>query len=141
MVNCKNQLVPTAIWLLLSFVSAGRTPTVRVPVRLVSVPTLVASPDGKYVAGLSAADFRLTDAGRVGPIHVDADPLPITVIAVVQTSEDVREYLPFVARVGNLLGNAVAGANGRAALITYSDDVSVMKGLDGGNLSAAFKKI
>jgi len=93
-------------------------------VRLVSVPILVASKDGKYLAGLSAADFRLSDEGRRQTIKVDVDPLPICVVVAVQVSEDVREYLPFVQRVGNLLANAVPGANGNAALISYSDEIS-----------------
>jgi hypothetical protein len=98
-------------------------------VRLVSVAILVASKDGKYLAGLSAADFRLSDEGRRQTIKVDVDPLPICVVVAVQVSEDVREYLPFVQRVGNLLANAVPGANGNAALITYSDEISVVRGL------------
>ena len=34
-----------------------QTPSIRVPVRLVSIPTLVASQDGKYIAGLTASIF------------------------------------------------------------------------------------
>lgn len=125
----ENCLVWSMILLMSSFPAAAQMPTIRVPVRLVSVPILVASKDGKYLAGLSAADFRLSDEGRRQTIKVDVDPLPICVVVAVQVSEDVREYLPFVQRVGNLLANAVPGANGNAALITYSDEISVVRGL------------
>jgi hypothetical protein len=77
----------------------------------------------------------------VQPIHVDVDPLPIEAVVAVQTSEDMWDYLPFMARGGSLLGNALAGANVRAALNTYSDGVSVVKGFGDGDFSAAFKKI
>jgi hypothetical protein len=107
--------------------AAQRTPTIRVPVRLVSVPTLVASTQGRYISGLAASDFRLTDNGRPQGFTLDTDSLPVSVAVAVQVDQDVRGYLPFIANVGNLVDNSLAAATGEAALIEYNDEVSVAK--------------
>lgn len=106
---------------------AQQPPTIRVPVRLVSVPTLVASKDGKYIPGLSAADFRLTDNDHAQKISVDVSSVPISLVVVLQTNQAVRDYLTFIQNTGALLDDSLAAATGQAALITYSDDVTLAK--------------
>src|SRR5689334_7638200 len=84
---------------------AQQPSTIRVPVRLVSVPTLVASKDGKYIPGLSADDFRVTDNDRPQAITLDLATLPISLVVAVQADQDVRAYLGFIAKTGTLLDN------------------------------------
>src|SRR5690348_11142097 len=81
---------------------AQQPPTIRVPVRLVSVPTLVVSKDGKYIPGLSVDDFRVTDNNRPQTITMDLVTLPISLVVAVQADQDVRAYLGFIARTGAL---------------------------------------
>ena len=69
-------------------------PTIRVPVRLVNVPTLVFGADGRLVAGLAARDFRVFDNDRPQKIRLDTEPLPVSVALVVQANQGVRSYLP-----------------------------------------------
>jgi hypothetical protein len=58
----------------LLYVSTGvaQSPTIiRVPVRVIAVPTVVASADGRLVRGLEADDFRLTDNDRTQALQLD----------------------------------------------------------------------
>jgi VWFA-related protein len=106
----------------------GQQPsTIRVPVRLVSVPTLVVAKDGKYIPGLSAADFRVTDNDHLQKISVDVSELPILLVVVLQANDAVRDYVKFIQNTGTLLDDSMAAATGKTALITYSDEVTVAK--------------
>ncbi len=120
--------------------AAQQPPTIRVPVRLVSVPTLVASTQGKYLPGLAASDFRLTDNGRPQTFKLDTNSLPISIVIAVQVDQDVRAYVPFIAKVGNLVDDSLAAATGEAALVEYNDQVSVAKPFGVGDLETALRK-
>ena len=50
---------------------AQETPVIRVPVRMVAVPTLVFSKDNGLIPGLKKADFRVLDNGIPQSIHLD----------------------------------------------------------------------
>jgi hypothetical protein len=121
--------------------AAQQPPTIRVPVRLVSVPTLVVSTQGKYISGLAASDFRLTDNGRPHKFKLDTDSLPVSIVIAVQVDQDVREYVPFITNVGSLLENSLAAATGEAALIKYNDEVSVAKPFAAEGLHTALRDI
>jgi VWFA-related protein len=121
--------------------AARQPPTIRVPVRLVSVPTLVVSKDGKYIPGLSADDFRVTDNGRPQTITLDLATLPISLVVAVQTDQDVRAYLGFIAKTGALLDDSLAAATGEAALITYNDEITVEKPFGHGDIQSAFRAL
>jgi VWFA-related protein len=118
----------------------GQTPTIHVPVRLVSVPTLVAR-GGKYLPGLAASDFRLTDNNQRQIINVDTEAPSIAVVIAVQMNQDVREYLPFIAKAGSLIENSLAMAAGQIALITYNDEVSVAKNFTSGDFRTAMRRL
>ncbi|HMF76384.1 MAG TPA: VWA domain-containing protein [Bryobacteraceae bacterium] len=121
--------------------SAQQPTTIKVPVRLVSVPTLVASKDGKYIPGLPADKFRLTDNGRPRTFTLDTEDVPVSVAVVVQVDQDVREYLPFLAKVGSLVDNSLAAAQGEDALLTYNDEISLAKPFGKGDLQTAMEKL
>jgi VWFA-related protein len=121
--------------------AAQQTPTIRVPVRLVSVPTLVVSTQGKYIPGLSHSDFQLTDNGRPQSFKLDTYSLPVSIVIAVQVDQDVRAYIPFITNVGNLVDNSLAAATGEAALIEYNDEVSVAKPFGDGDLETVMRKI
>lgn len=121
--------------------NAQQPSTIRIPVPLVSVPTLVASKDGKYIPGLSAKDFRVTDNERLQTIQVDVDVLPISVVVALQANKEIREYLEFIQRTGALLDNSMAGATGQAALITYNDGVTVAKPFEHGDFRDALRAV
>lgn len=121
--------------------AAQQTPVIRVPVRLVSVPTLVFANDGKCVAGLEVRDFQVLDDGRPQRFTLDTDYLPPSVAVVVQVSTQVRRYLPFISKVGSAVEDLLVGATGEAALITYDDFVTVRKEFSRGGTRSAFHEI
>jgi VWFA-related protein len=114
---------------------------IRVPVRLVSVPVLVLSPEGWTINGLTRADFRLLDDGNPRPVTLDTDRSPVSIAMVVQTSREVRDYVPFIARTGALIDALIAGEGGETALVTCNDEVAVAKPFDSDDLSVALRKL
>ena len=133
--------VPASAILFAVSVQAQQPSTIRVPLRLVSVPTLVVSKGGKYINGLSAADFQLSDNGRLQRINVDVNESPISVVVALQANQNVRDYLPFIQKTGSLLDDSIAAATGKAALITYNDEIKVIKVFTEGDLRHAMNTL
>ena len=132
----------TMIGLWLAALLAGQqAPTIRVPVRLVSLPTLVFSGENRLVPGLETGDFRVFDNGEPQHITLDTASSPVSLAVAVQVNQDVREYVPFIAKVGSVLDALVAGASGETAVIAYRGDVDVLKPFDGGEVRPALTKI
>jgi hypothetical protein len=130
------------LWVAIAaFLAAQQGPVIRVPVHLVSVPTLVFAGNGECVAGLEAGDFQVLDEGRPQHFTLDTDYLPPAVAVVVQVSTQVRRYLPFIAKVGSAVEDLLVGENGEAALLTYDDFVTVRKDFHDGGTRAAFREI
>jgi hypothetical protein len=120
---------------------AGQVPTIRVPVRLVSLPTLVFSGENRLVPGLQTGDFRVFDNGRPQSFTLDTASTPVSVAVAVQVNQDVREYVPFIAKVGGVLDALVAGEAGETAVISYGGDVDTIKPFGAGDVRAAMAKI
>src|SRR5262249_47692742 len=124
-----------------TLLAAQQTPTIRVPVRVVAVPTLVFSHDSQIISGLQKADFRVFDNGRLQAILLDSTSMPISVAIVVQANQDVRQHLPFIARAGRAVEPLLVGESGEAAAIAYNDDVSVVKQFDEGEVQSTLRKL
>jgi hypothetical protein len=80
-------------------VAANTLPQLRSRVDLVRVPVTVTDGSGRFVAGLTAADFTLEEDGRRQPIAsfaAGADAL--TLVFVVDTSWSMREHLTRLRR-------------------------------------------
>ncbi len=123
-------------------VCAAQAPvTIRVPVRLITAPTLVFTEDGRLIPDLKAADFRLYDNDRLQKISLEAATSPVSVVMAIDTNPDVRAYLPFIAKVGSVVETLVAGEGGESALITYNNEVKVVKPFAGGDLQQALRAI
>lgn len=112
-------------YLALATALTAQEPSIRVPVRLVSIPALVVSKDGKYIPGLDAKQFSVADNGRKQRFQLDTESLPVSVAVVLQCDYDVRDYMPFILKVGTLLSDSLAASTGEAALVTYNDEVEV----------------
>jgi hypothetical protein len=104
---------------LLSAQSPAPTTTIRVPVRLVTAPTLVFSKDGHLIPGLHRADFHVFDNGRLQEPALDTSLRPLSVVIAVQANQDVRDYLPFVAAAGAVVETLLLGESGEVAVIGY----------------------
>jgi VWFA-related protein len=120
---------------------AQDTPVIRVPVRLVAVPTLVYSRENKLIPGLKKADFRVLDNGIPQAVDLDTDDAPVSVVIAIQANRDVRETVPFIARVGSVMEAHLVGETGRAAVIAYNGDIKVLKPFGSGDVRWAFRAI
>jgi VWFA-related protein len=124
-----------------SCIIAQETATIRVPVRLVTVPALVFSSDNRLIPDLHMSNFRVLDNGREQSIRMEAAAAPVSIAVVIQVNQDVRQYVPFIAKTGSVINALVAGESGEAAVIAYSDEVSVIQPFHAGGVSSAFKTI
>jgi VWFA-related protein len=124
--------------LLLATLLLGQsTPPIRVPVRLVVAPTLVLSPTGQVISGLDADKFDLLDNGRSQQFRLDVEPEPLSVVIAIQANSSVSEYLPFVAKTGSVVENLLLGANGKAAALSYGDDIKLVRTFVSGDVRGA----
>ncbi len=124
-----------------TIISAQQSTTIRVPVRLVTAPTLVFSKEGKFIFGLQTSDFRLYDNGRSQKVSLDIEWAPLSVALVLQANEEVRNYLPFITKVGSVVDTSLVGDDGETAVLTYNDDVIVKKKFESGDVCSALKDI
>lgn len=113
--------------------------TIRVPVRLVTVPTLVFSDDDRLIPDLEVSNFRVFDNGQRQSIRLDTPDSSVTVAIAIQVNQDVRAYLPFISKVGSVFETLLLGESGEAAVITYADDVSIRKPFDAGDLLSTMR--
>jgi VWFA-related protein len=121
--------------------SAQSTPTIRVPVRLVTVPTLVLGPDNHVVPNLQPGDFRLFDQDRPQAFTVDTTVTPLSVVLAIQANHEIRDYLPFLAKVGSSLDALLVGETGESAVIVYADEVTLAKPFESGDLTATLRAL
>ena len=108
---------------LLFLLLAAQEPAIRVPVRLVNQRVLVFSAENRLLPDLHAADFRVFDNDRPQTFTMDAEPAPVSLALAVQANNDVREYLPFIAKAGSTVEALLAGETGDSSLFAYSDEV------------------
>jgi VWFA-related protein len=104
--------------------------TIRVPVRLVNLPTLVFSREGQLVPGLQATDFRVYDNGALQKVALETTTAPVSVAIAVQVNQDVRSYVPFIAKAGSVIEALLAGESGEATVIAYNGDVTIINPFD-----------
>jgi VWFA-related protein len=114
---------------------------IRIPVRMVAVPTLVFSKENRLIPGLKKTDFRVLDNGVPQSFHFDPEYSPVSVVIVIQTNQDGRGSVPFIAKVGSVMEAHLVGATGRAAVIAYNRDIKVLKPFGSGDLRLAFRSI
>src|SRR5207249_3606538 len=126
---------------LATLLAAQQMPTIRVPVRVVTVPTLVFSSGNQLIPGLQKADFRVFDNDRLQAVLLDTTSVPVSVAVAVQVNQDVRQYLPFIAKAGSVVETLLVGESGEAAIIAYNDDVSVVKPFGEGDVQSALRKL
>lgn len=126
-----------------STVFAQSPVTIRVPVRVVTVPTAVVSPKGQFVRDLQARDFSVFDNDLRQSLRLDYVDEPLSLAVVVQVSDPVRAWLPLVRRAGSVVETLLLGATGEASLTVYSDEVKVIQPLteDSGLLDRVFRQI
>jgi VWFA-related protein len=136
-----------SIWWIavLTLVAAEQEPpvaTIKVPVRLVTAPTLVFSSDDRLVFGLDTGDFQVFDNGHSQKATVDTELPRVSVVVAAEANQDVRAYTRFIARVGSAVDALLVGERGEGALLQYGEEVKVLKPFDeAGDMQAALRKL
>ena len=124
-----------------AFLSSQQLPTIRVPARLVSVPALVLGADGRTLLNLRPADFRVFDGDRPQTFTVDTSVTPLSVVIAVQANSHIRDYLPFIAKVGSALDALLVGDAGECAVLVYGDEVTLAKPFESGDLATTLRRL
>jgi VWFA-related protein len=87
------------------------------------------------------ADFRVLDNGRPQTVTLDTSSTPASIVLAIQVSQDVRQYVPFIARAGSALDALLVGESGEAAVVTYGSEVTVAKPFDAGDVQSTLRTI
>jgi len=105
--------------------------TIHTTVPLVTVPVSVTDQHGHFVNGLEASNFVLLDNGKPRPVRVDIADFglaPVALVTVIQTTDISLSALGKIKKVGAMIPEAVVGANGEAAVLTFDDQVKAVQG-------------
>lgn len=124
---------------------AAQEPTFRANVPVVLVPVTVADSKGRFVEGLTAADFRLLTDGREKEFRLDAADAvvaPLAIVIAVQTNDLSAAANLKVRKVGSLIQPLITGNRGRAAVLGYGDTTVVLADFtkDPNLIQAAFQR-
>ena len=107
----------------------AQEPTFRANVPVVLVPVTVTDSKGRFVNGLTAADFALLEDGRAKEFRMDAADAvvaPLAIVIAVQTNDLSATANLKVRKVGSLIQPLITGDRGRAAVIGYGDSTVVL---------------
>jgi VWFA-related protein len=99
-------------------------PQFRSTVPLVVAPTTVKDSKGKIVDGLEPSDLILYDNNVLRPIQADIAVYPISLVVVVESSENSKAVLDKLGSSGILFSQLLAADQGETALISFSDNVT-----------------
>ncbi|MGI9074849.1 MAG: VWA domain-containing protein [Bryobacteraceae bacterium] len=132
--------------LLTLYLRGQQPPTIRTTVPLVTVPVSVADRHGGFIYNLDSSDFLLLDDGKARPVRVDMVDYglaPIALVTLVQTSDISLSALAKIRKVGAMIPEAVVGANGEAAVVTFDDHIKVIQDFtsDADAISKAFRDL
>jgi VWFA-related protein len=110
---------------------AQSPPTIRVPVRIVSVPTAVVSANGQFVAGLQAENFSIFDNDRSQRLRLDYVDAPLSLAVIVQSNDSVRAWVPEGRRAASTIEALIMGESGEASLTIFGDEVKLVQPMTG----------
>ncbi len=99
----------------------------RVVTRLVSAPAVVRDSKGEMVLDLEQSDFRVTDNGVLQKVdHFDIGGDPVSAVLLVETSTRIGPVLPAIQKAGIVFTDAVLGATGEGAVVTFDSLVNTV---------------
>jgi VWFA-related protein len=117
--------------------------TFRSQNNLVIAPTTVLNKRGDYVNGLQLEDFQLFDNNKPQRIQADVHDEPLSLVVAVQKSSNLNEILPKIQRIGSMLNDIIAGADGETAVIAFDHRVVVAQDFtnETGMITETMKKL
>jgi len=101
--------------------------TITTTVGVVVAPTTVQTHSGKFMRSLQLSDFEIYDNGRLQEISDDQRDSPFSLVVAIQRSADMQGMLPMIEKIGPVLTDLIAGANGEIALIAFDHNVELVQ--------------
>lgn len=113
---------------------------------VVFLPVTVTSADGKYIDGLEAADFELTDNGKPVVFEMtasDSVTAPIALVVAAQANENAQPALEKIQKTGSVIPALISGARGSVLVIGFGEEVKTVQDWtrDAGDVSRAFRSL
>lgn len=106
--------------------------TIHVASPLVVVPFTATAPSGQFIYDLNEHEVRVLDNGVPQKIrHFGLSTQPTAAVIVVQANRKSARYLGSIRPLGLLFSNLLLGSKGRAAVLEYSGEVSLLMGFSG----------
>jgi VWFA-related protein len=114
-----------------------------VTTKVVVAPTTVIDHDNRFVNGLHADEFVLTDNDKQQRITQDTVFQPLSIVVAIQANADMDGILPKITKIGPELAQLVSGDSGEVAVVAFDHRIRTMQEFtnDGAKISAALKKI
>ncbi len=98
---------------------------IRTTVPLILTPVSVTDRRGKTVDGLAESDFLVLDNGRPVKHRLETTNQPIALVVAVESSAIAGPALAKIQKIGAMFEPLVVGEGGVAAIVTYSDRITV----------------
>lgn len=122
---------------------ADQDVTFRSETNVVIAPTTVLNKRGDYVNGLQLQDFQLFDNNKLQKITADVHDQPLSLVVAVQKSSNLNEILPKIQRIGSMLNDLIAGADGETAVVAFDHRIVVAQDFtnETGKITETMKKL
>jgi VWFA-related protein len=117
--------------------------TFGIVTNIVIAPTTVLDKHGDYVNGLQLQDFQLFDNNKLQKITADVHDEPLSLVIAVQKSSNLNEILPKIQRIGSMLNDLIAGADGETAVLAFDHRIVHAQEFtnDTGQITETMKKL
>ena len=132
--------------MLLSVALLAQQEPIRVDVPVVFLPVTVMDVEGRYIDGLEASDFELTDNGKAVLFEMttsDSVTAPLALVVAVQANENALAALEKIQKTGSVVPALISGARGSVLVIGFGEEVTTVQGWtrDSGEVSRAFRAL
>jgi VWFA-related protein len=118
-------------------------PTFISNVRIVMTPVTVTDRGGNIIPGLTPADFRLLDNGKLQKIDQDMASHPMSMVIAVQANDKVEKILPQIQKLGSAIQQQILGDEGEVAILEFDHRMQTLSDFtsDPDAISKALKKL
>jgi Ca-activated chloride channel homolog len=136
-------MIAVLSWYLGGSNAQGQTDTIRVDTSLVSVPVTVTDREGRFVTGLTRADFQISEDGKPQEIATFlATDAPFTVALLIDTSRSTTGYLGMIREAAIGFVKQLQPQD-RVLIVTFDEKVNFLGDFtsDRGRLQRTIKSI